>query len=267
MPSDLNAQWEHDLYAALFSCSPQVRRRAVAFRRTAAALWMLDGVNPGVVELVATAGRARSPAFKRARPLDETEVRSLEGLRVTSVARTVLDLGHVVDENVMERAVESALRKRYVSVSELKAAVDPLPFEGGTSALRALLARRPATTPPTGSDAETQFLQLARRSGLPEPQRQFSVPSYEGHFSIDFAWPGRRLAVEIDGAGVHASREALNRDLRRQNRILLSLAPAGWMLLRFTWDDVTQGDYANQTRAKLHEAWALASAGRSSANL
>ena len=54
------AQWRHDLYAAIFSCSPRVRATVVCFRRTAAALWGLDGVEPGMVELAATSGRASS---------------------------------------------------------------------------------------------------------------------------------------------------------------------------------------------------------------
>ena len=47
-PEQRDARWRHDLYAAIFSCSPRVRASVVCFRRTAAALWGLDGVEPGM---------------------------------------------------------------------------------------------------------------------------------------------------------------------------------------------------------------------------
>ncbi len=92
---------------------------------------------------------------------------------------------------------------------------------------------------------------------MPEPLRQFSVPTSEGAFRLDFAWPLRRVAVEIDGAAAHASREALSRDLRRQNRLLLSMVPAGWAFLRFTWDDLVDPRFAGQVVDKLREAWVI----------
>jgi very-short-patch-repair endonuclease len=181
----------------------------------------------------------------------------VDGLPVTSVLRTLLDLGQVVNDAVVERALEWALRKRHVSVDEVRAAVGAIANQRGTRALRQLVSHREPGLPPTESDAETLFLQLARRTGLPEPQRQFSVPTVEGTFRLDFAWPARALAVEIDGAGTHASRDALRRDLRRQNRLMLSLTAGGWALLRFTWDDVNDERYAAQLSANLREAWVI----------
>jgi very-short-patch-repair endonuclease len=232
---DAGACWKHDVSAALFACSPSVREHATTYRRTAAALWNLDGVRTGLVELAVTRGRPRSPAFSRVRLIDNTERTWLDGLPVTSVERTLLDLGQVAAAATVERALECALRRGYVSVGSLRNALDAVPYLAGTRALRELLAARSTGLPPTESDAETLFVQLARRAALPEPQRQFVLPTLEGRFRIDFAWPDRRLAVEIDGVAAHGSREALTRDLRRQNRLLLSLGPAGWTLLRFTW--------------------------------
>ena len=251
------AQWRHHLYAAIFSCSPRVRSTVVCFRRTAAALWGLDGVEPGIVELAATSGRASSQRLYRPRSFAPAEIGQVDGFRVTSVTRTLVDLGQVVGPELIERALESALRKRIVSVDALVEAVAAVPRLRGAGALRSVLASRPPGALPTESDAETLFLQLARRAGMPEPLRQFSVPTSEGAFRLDFAWPLRRVAVEIDGAAAHASREALSRDLRRQNRLLLSMVPAGWALLRFTWDDLVDPRFAGQVIDKLREAWVI----------
>jgi very-short-patch-repair endonuclease len=256
-PERREAQWRHELYVAIFSCSPRVRATVVCFRRTAAALWGLDGVEPRIVELAVTSGRPSPGSLYRPRSFEPAEIARVDGLRVTSVTRTLLDLGQVVGPEIVERSLESALRKRYVSVDALAAAVDAAPRLRGAGALRSVLARRPAGAPPTESDAETLFLQLARRAGLPDPLRQFAVPTSEGAFRLDFAWPHRRIAVEIDGAATHASRDALSRDLRRQNRILLSMVPAGWALLRFTWDDLVDPRFAAQLVDKLREAWVI----------
>ena len=252
-----DCQWRHDLYAAIFSCSPPVRATAVCFRRTAAALWGLDGVEPGLVELAATSGRASSGSLYRPRSFEPADIGRVDGLRVSSVTRTLLDLGQVVGPEIVERALESALRKRHVSLAGLAEAVAAVPRLRGAGALRSVLASRPGGAPPTESDAETLFLQLARRAGLPEPLRQFAVPTSEGTFRLDFAWPLRRIAVEIDGAATHASRDALARDLRRQNRLLLSMMPASWTLLRFTWDDLVDPRFATQVVDKLREAWVI----------
>jgi very-short-patch-repair endonuclease len=76
---------------------------------------------------------------------------------------------------------------------------------------------------------------------------------------VDFAWPTLRVAVEIDGAETHASASALDRDLRRQNRIVLALGPAGWILLRFSWLSLVSEPYKSQTCAQLCQAWSIGS--------
>ena len=53
-------------------------------------------------------------------------------------------------------------------------------------------------------------------------------------YRLDYAWPDRLLAVEVDGYGPHSSREAFQSDRARQNALVL----AGWTVLRFTWADV-----------------------------
>jgi very-short-patch-repair endonuclease len=104
-----------------------------------------------------------------------------------------------------------------------------------------VLARRGVGTPATESELETRFLQIVRRAHLPAPQRQLRV----GHCRIDFAWPSRQLAVELDGMAHHTGRLARQRDNTRQNNIVL----LQWTVLRYTWADITQ--YPQQVLADL----------------
>jgi very-short-patch-repair endonuclease len=55
-----------------------------------------------------------------------------------------------------------------------------------------------------------------------------------GRHRIDFAWPERRLGVELDGRAFHDGWNAQRRDASRQNELLVH----GWSILRFTWSDV-----------------------------
>lgn len=48
---------------------------------------------------------------------------------------------------------------------------------------------------------------------------------------MDAAWPEARVAVELDGAAFHGSKEQRERDLRRDS----ALAAAGWVVLRFSY--------------------------------
>ena len=263
---DERAELRHRLFAALCECAPRQRATALVFRRSAAALWGLDGLAgpagpaAGAVptEIAVARGNTVSGSVFRVRPVAPAERAEVEGLPVTSPVRTLVDIGQVVEAETLERALESALRKRLATMDELLSALDAAARLRGTSALRSLLTGRPPGLPPTESDAETLFVQLARRAGFPAPLRQFTIPTAEGNFRVDFAWPVMRIAIEIDGAAVHASAGALARDLRRQNAIVLAFASAGWVLLRFSWYDLVAEPYVSQTCAKLREAWSIA---------
>ena len=257
---DRRAQWKHELFAALCSCPPAQRATALVFRRSAATLWGLDGleaVSGAPLELAVTSGRPGPGCVLLRRPLKPAERSNVQGFPVTSVCRTLLDLGQVVGTGVLERALECALRKRYVTVQALMRALGEVPNRRGTHDLRALLRVRPAGLPPTESDAETLFVQLARSAGLPPPERQFVVRTPNGAFRLDFAWPEVRVAAEIDGAATHASPGALARDLRRQNSLMLAPGAAGWTLLRFSWPDLVVEPFVNETVRKLCQAWSI----------
>lgn len=48
---------------------------------------------------------------------------------------------------------------------------------------------------------------------------------------VDFLWRAQRLIVETDGHAFHATRQAFERDRRRDQRLTL----AGWRVVRVTW--------------------------------
>jgi very-short-patch-repair endonuclease len=65
---------------------------------------------------------------------------------------------------------------------------------------------------------------------------QYEIPLGYGSLHVDAAWPEVKLAVEFDGAAYHAGRDDWQRDLRRD----AALAALGWVVLRFSYSDVTE---------------------------
>lgn len=164
------------------------------------------------------------------RPFAANEIDIRRGIPATSVAMTLVQLGAVVPETIVEQAYESARRAGLVEDDDVLKLLDCR--RAGTNVLKRVLARRSPTTVPTESALETRFAQLVRRAGVPDPVSQYEGPGYR----IDFAWPAQRVAVELDGLAFHDGREAQLRDRERQNRVVLD----GWRVLRFTWHDVTR---------------------------
>lgn len=231
--------WRGDLLAACWAGG----FRAVSSHRSAAALWKLAGGRRSLQEITC-------PRWRRARhgelvvheskafdPVDATVV---EGIPVTTPERTLLDLGAVCHESVVEMALDAAEKRELVTLESVGAAVKRLGRSGrnGVSTLRRLLAeRRPDRRPPE-SEMETLMLQVIRRSGLPEPVTQFEIRR-AGRFiaRVDAAYPEWHIAIEYDSYEYHAGRKAHDKDNGRRNRIV----GAGWLPVSATAEDLRAG--------------------------
>ena len=212
---------------------------AVASHRAAGLLWGLDGIDADVVEVSVPHGvTLRRGVVHRTNDLAELEVVEREGVRCTDPTRTLLDLGAVIDDDSLERALESALRRGLTSLPRLRWRLEQLsrPGRSGPASLRRVMVRRSAGAPPTESELETRFLQVLRAAGIRQPVRQHRVMLPDGgSVRLDFAYPDKVLFIETDGYDPHRGRRAFVRDRRRENQVVL----LGWKPLRFTWPDVT----------------------------
>lgn len=208
--------------------------------RAAAWIYMLDGIDELHLEYAIPHGaRPRAPFDHQRRRIDDLGIVGIDGVPVTSVSQTLVDLCAVVDLDIVERAAESALRDRLVDELELRDFANLwTACRHGAPGLREVLDRRPIGATPTGSDLETQAIQVLRRGGLPRPERQWPVLDLYGEVVAfaDIGFPPYRFIVETDGLETHKTAEQLQYDLNRQNRIL----DAGYGLRRFTHGDVTR---------------------------
>ncbi|HZU61127.1 MAG TPA: DUF559 domain-containing protein [Solirubrobacteraceae bacterium] len=215
--------------AALLSLGPT----AVLSHGTAAALWRI--AEPGTSEIdVTLPGRQARPRpgirLHRVPGLDPADIRIHSGLRLTSPARTLIDMAAHVRPWELESAFGEARAKRLIHDGALIASLTRLPRNHtGASIVRRLLRSEPGSTY-TRSKAERRVRRLMTEAELPQPL----VNARRHGFTLDFLWPEERLVLEVDGVGTHGDRLAFERDRRRDQ----VLAAFGYTVIRVTWDQL-----------------------------
>lgn len=97
-----------------------------------------------------------------------------------------------------------------------------------------------STLPQALSAGEETFLLHCRAYRL-TPEREYSF-STSRKWRFDFAWPDRKIAVEVEGGtnwgrSRHSKGEGFERDCAKYNRA----ARDGWVVLRYSTRMVTDG--------------------------
>jgi very-short-patch-repair endonuclease len=159
------------------------------------------------------------------------DITSHEGIAITTVPRTLLDLAATVPAHRLERALAQAERLRLYD----HRAIEDLIVRANGHRGRTPLAQATAAEPRfTRSELEAWFLNLVRAIALPEPQVNVTLAAPDHpRLEVDFCWPSQRLIVELDGWETHRTRTAFDQDRRRD----AALQTIGWRVLRFTWRD------------------------------
>lgn len=163
--------------------------------------------------------------------MPEDEIGWVDGIPVTSVPRTILDLAASLPRAQLERAMnEVEVRGLWdrLSVPDL---LERYPRRPGTAALRALLRDQLAMRGVTQNDFEERFAALLDAHGLPKPRFNADVAVRGRFFKVDCHWAAARLVVELDGRASHDTVRAFERDRERDRLLLVD----GWQVVRVTW--------------------------------
>jgi hypothetical protein len=211
--------------AAVLACGPA----AALSHRAAAALWGFLAWDEERYPEVIVPGSAprRHPGLgaHRARTLDpDRDVTCRDGIRVTTPARTLLDLADDLPPKGLRRAARQAQAMHWTNVRQLAEVLGRANGRRGAARLAALVADGPA---PTRSEFEDVVLDLILDAGLQRP----AINERLGGVFPDLRWPDQRLTVECDGAAWHDGRLAREDDAGRQAR----LEATGERVLRVTW--------------------------------
>jgi hypothetical protein len=212
---------------------------AIASHRSAAALWGFPDFPEREIEVTSVRHRRRKNpevTWHESVRLDRREATSVDGIPVTTPIRTVIDLGAVVGEADVLRALDDAVRRKLTSVAAIEEALERWGNRRRGSGVVRRAARRRQVGAVPESTLETEFEQLVHRSGLPTPSRQWVVRDYQGEFvaRLDFAYPAARLAIEIQSVRFHAGPDEWRAWIEREN----ALVALNWRVLQATARDI-----------------------------
>jgi very-short-patch-repair endonuclease len=223
-------------FAAVLACGPDGR---LSHASAAILHRVLDSTRPRApVDVIVPRRRRRcveGVRIHRVRDLLLDEVTMVDGLPVTTPARTILDLAEMMTSRKVEQALAKAMRMNLVTHRKVRRMVERHPQHRGAPLLRLLLDAEGGPSF-TRSEAEERLLELARSAGLPRPELNVTVLGHE----VDFLWRSPRVMAEVDGYAFHRSMRSFAADRRRDAELMA----AGYRVLRFTWDDVNDGRLA-----------------------
>lgn len=216
--------WQGRIMAAVLLHGPE----AVASHGTAAALWDLIPPRGNVVHVtVPASGRAKRKGIvlHQVRMLHPNDRATKDGIPVTALGRTLIDVFSSESEERTERALEQAERMNLFDGRGIDEACERAPTRKGVKRLRHRLKqhRAPALS---RSAFERRFLIFCRRCRLPTPEMNAWVEGYE----LDAVWRKQKTAVELDDFYTHRTQRSFESDRRRDSK----LDSLDWHVLRVT---------------------------------
>lgn len=204
---------------------------AALSHRDAGALWQIRRDSRYLIDVTAP-GRSRHArpgiALHRPRLIEPDECTTHDGIPVTTIARTLIDLAAVVPLRQLTRAWDESARLGLFDIDDMHRVRARFKRRRGLRNIDLLIAQSRPLPPRTNSDLELLFLELIRAAGLPEPA--VNVWIAEVAAEVDFVWATRRVVVEVDGTAYHDTPNQRDEDHARDARLQL----AGYKVRRFS---------------------------------
>lgn len=160
------------------------------------------------------------------------EMTTCDGIPVTTVARTLLDIA-ATEPDQLERAFNEAEYRRLWDATGTADLIGRYPRRPGAPALRALIETGARGI--TREELEHHFQALVDKYELPQPLRNQPLTTDKRTIYPDAMWPDAHLIVELDSRAAHDTTSRFDSD-RERDRVL---AKAGWRVIRLTWKHVT----------------------------
>jgi hypothetical protein len=245
-------QWHRSVIAAVFAATEP----AAASHRTAAYLWGMLDRRPDAIEVVSL----RHKRVKRLRhqvreskDLRPSDIVTVDGIPTTSSIRTIVDLGASAAPWVVERCLDTGLRKELFDVWDVQRFIMRVARKGrnGIGTIRPLVEQRLTWDGITASDLEDLFRRVVAPLPYPMPDVQYRVFESNGEpvGRFDFAYQVRMALIETDSEGFHMDPASFQRDREKQNRA----HALGWTVYRFTWRQLV--DDPDSVRAIVTQIW------------
>jgi hypothetical protein len=219
-----------------------IGEHAVVSHRSAAVIEEFQAIRPGMPELTVLYGlSARGPArVHRSNFLPPEHVTTIDGLPVTTPARTAVDLSAVIrDPKRLQQILDDRLAHNGFTLDAFLTGFTATACRGR----RCVAIWRPVIANvtneehyvPTESVLESMVLDVLEAGGIRPPIKQAALPTVDGEPGrVDFLFMPERLILEGDGRWHRLTEEQIERD---QERDIESLA-RGYSTMRIKWRDL-----------------------------
>lgn len=179
--------------------------------------------------------RGRTGIRVRSADLPADHVNTKPGFRVTTPARTVIDLARILDFKAGVVSADSALHKKLTTKDELHKIITACPRRQGIKRAREVIAF-------ADGRAESALESIARvvfaDASLPPPDLQVWLGAgAEPVGRVDFYWKQYRTIAEVDGDAKYDLDPARARAQLQRDRLLRR---DGYEVVHFTWDEITR---------------------------
>ncbi len=194
---------------------------------------------PGITVLVDGDRRSPPPGIIWRRQVDLAEEDSVEvdGLPVTSIQRTAMDLAgdRSVSVTRLRRLVESAIVDRRMDVTDFAMVLGRVRRSGkyGVRKMSQVLDDLGPGDALAHSELERLMDVVIDLAGLPQPVHEYPLPgAWDRPGFVDRCWPEARLVAEADGRRWHDRHQQIAIDHDRS----LDAQAVGYQTSRFLWE-------------------------------
>ena len=197
-------------------------------------------------------GRRRADGvFFHTAELPDEHVARVLGMRVTTVARTVVDLARTSSFRSAVVTADSALRGDLTTKAALLSVCAAC---SGWPGIRQARRAVDFSDPRAESVLESCARVLFEEHGIESPDLQTTITGPDFRYSVDFCWPRQRVIAEADGEIKYSDPRRAIRQLERDQQ----LRDLGYTVIHFTWRELFQDPAA--VIARIRKALAASSA-------
>lgn len=213
------------------------RRRGILAGLSASSLHGARWIDPRLPAAIIDANRRRTPGVVAwAGSIEDDEICVIGGMRVTTPARTALDLACRNSVGSAVAAIDALARATRLKMADVELLADRYRGRHGIRNARKVLD---LVDPGAESPRETWLRLLLIRNGFPRPTTQ--IPVYDAYGALvaelDMGWEDIKLAAEYEGDHHRTDPDVFNKDIRRYDE----LTELGWIVVRVTKRDTEGG--------------------------
>ncbi|OBB98211.1 hypothetical protein [Mycobacterium sp. 852002-40037_SCH5390672] len=215
------------------ACWLRSRRRGILAGFSASALHGSKWIDPTLPAAIIDTNRCPTAGVQVwEERIESDEITVVDGMRVTTPARTALDLSRRCQRGAAVAAIDALVQATDLKMADVELLAERYRGRRGMKNSRAALE---LVDDGAQSPKETWLRLLLITAGFPPPQTQIAVRNEWGWAEayLDMGWKDIKVAVEYDGDHHRASRAQYVKDIRR----LEMLERYGWIVVRVIAED------------------------------